>query len=207
MSVFEKIKSYVEEAIAYEKGELSAVEYYLQLPYRIEIIPDNVEGNFIFQCPELPGCVTSADSIEEGYALLIEAKRSWFLSCLKSGANIPKPTPIVRKKYETLPDHIRRECDESTRRTVPDAHATFCKRAFAKDATERHIESREDAFLQAYENAYREGWSAGYVQLRHDLQARARETAIELRGIAINELLLEATGLTLQGFLAVYKEQ
>ena len=117
--------------------------------------------------------------------------------------------PIAYEKgvYNTLTERIRQECDESMRRTVPEAHAAFCERARRNGAKERHIDACEDAFILTFEDAYREGWSAGYMQLRHDLKARAKETAIELRGLTLDELLIEATGLTLQEVLAMYKEK
>ena len=41
------------------------LEYYLSLPYRLEIIPDTVDGGYGACYPELPGCVTCADTLEE----------------------------------------------------------------------------------------------------------------------------------------------
>lgn len=67
------------------------IEHYMGLPYRIEIIPDTEEGGFALRCPELPGCVTCADAVDEGCAMPEDAKKAWFLSCLESGIEIPKP--------------------------------------------------------------------------------------------------------------------
>ena len=40
------------------------IEYYMALPYRMEIIPDRDEGGFTAKFPELPGCLTCAESID-----------------------------------------------------------------------------------------------------------------------------------------------
>ena len=70
------------------------LDYYLSLPYRVEIVPDEREGGYALHCPELPGCATCADSVEEGMALLGEAKRSWFEACLADGVSIPEPARL-----------------------------------------------------------------------------------------------------------------
>ena len=68
------------------------LEYYMNLPYRIEIVEDKEEGGFALHCPELNGCMTCADSIEEGLKLLNDAKKEWFSACLEDGISIPEPT-------------------------------------------------------------------------------------------------------------------
>ena len=70
---------------------VKTLEYYMGLPYRIEIVEDKEEGGFALHCPELNGCMTCADSIEEGIRLLEDAKREWFSACLEDGISIPEP--------------------------------------------------------------------------------------------------------------------
>ena len=70
---------------------VKTLEYYMGLPYRIEIVEDKDEGGFALHCPELNGCMTCADSIEEGIRLLEDAKREWFSACLEDGISIPEP--------------------------------------------------------------------------------------------------------------------
>lgn len=71
---------------------VKTLEYYMGLPYRIEIVEDKDEGGFALHCPELNGCMTCADSIEEGLKLLNDAKKEWFSACLEDGISIPEPT-------------------------------------------------------------------------------------------------------------------
>ncbi len=69
------------------------LDYYLSLRYRIELIPDPDGWGAIL--PELPGCVAAGDTIEEALTLLEDAKRGWFISCLKHGDLIPEPQAIT----------------------------------------------------------------------------------------------------------------
>ena len=70
------------------------LDYYMALPYRIEIIEDTVEGGFALHCPDLPGCVTCAATVDDGLVMLEDAKRCWFTSCLEGGIEIPEPIEI-----------------------------------------------------------------------------------------------------------------
>lgn len=66
-------------------------EYYMSIPYRIEIIKDKEEGGYALLCPELPGCITCGKTVDEGMQRLEDAKRSWFQACLDTGVPIPNP--------------------------------------------------------------------------------------------------------------------
>lgn len=70
------------------------LDYYMDLPYRVEIVEDKKEGGFALHCPELPGCMTCAVTVEEGLKLLEDAKRSWLSACLEDGAFIPEPSRL-----------------------------------------------------------------------------------------------------------------
>ena len=40
------------------------LDYYMSLPYRVEVIPDEEEGGFTLHCPDLNGCMTCAETLE-----------------------------------------------------------------------------------------------------------------------------------------------
>ncbi len=67
------------------------VDYYLSLPYKLEIIPDTEEGGYGARYPELPGCITSADSLEGIIINAQEAKKSWIIAALEDGIDIAEP--------------------------------------------------------------------------------------------------------------------
>ena len=72
------------------------LEYYLSLPYRLEIIPDTVDGGYGACYPELPGCATCADTLEEVIKNAEDAKREWLLACLEDNIDIPEPTSALQ---------------------------------------------------------------------------------------------------------------
>ena len=67
------------------------LSYYMNLNYRIEIKEDKEEGGYVLGCPELRGCLTCADTIEEGLELLKDAKKCWIETALEDGNEIPEP--------------------------------------------------------------------------------------------------------------------
>lgn len=71
-----------------------SLDYYMSLPYRVEVIEDKVDGGYALHCPELRGCMTCAETIEEGFKMLDDAKRSWFEACLESDTPIPEPACV-----------------------------------------------------------------------------------------------------------------
>ncbi|GGJ10858.1 DNA repair protein HhH-GPD [Alicyclobacillus cellulosilyticus] len=66
------------------------LEYYMKLPYRIVLYPAQ-EGGFVVEIPELPGCLTQADTIQEAYEMIEDAKRAWIETALEEGMDIPEP--------------------------------------------------------------------------------------------------------------------
>ena len=67
------------------------IDYYLSLPYRLEIIPDTDEGGFGARYPDLPGCVTCAETIEEAVANAKDAKVAWLQAAIEEGIDIAEP--------------------------------------------------------------------------------------------------------------------
>ena len=71
---------------------MNNLEYYMNLPYRMEIIPDTAEGGYTVSFPDLPGCLTCADTLEEAVSNAADAKRSWLAAALEEGLMIFDPT-------------------------------------------------------------------------------------------------------------------
>ena len=70
------------------------LNYYLGLPYRIEIVKEQEEGGYVLHCPELPGCITCGETVQEGLEMLEDAKKCWFTACLEDGVPIPEPARL-----------------------------------------------------------------------------------------------------------------
>jgi antitoxin HicB len=69
-----------------------SLEYYLSLPYTIEIIPDMDDGGYVARVKELRGCITQAETWDELHEMIEEAKAGWLEVALEYGHPIPEPT-------------------------------------------------------------------------------------------------------------------
>ena len=97
---------------------MKTVDYYMELPYKMEIVPDKEEGGFIASFPDLPGCITVGDSIEDVIQNIVDAKRVWLESELEMGAMIPEPEEM--KEYSgqfklRLPKSLHKQLAEHSR--------------------------------------------------------------------------------------------
>lgn len=63
----------------------------MQLPYHLEIVEDQQEGGFVAYYPELRGCITIGDTLNEAKENALDAKREWILAALEEGCEIPLP--------------------------------------------------------------------------------------------------------------------
>jgi len=76
------------------KQKNKSIDYYLGLAYKIEIIKDKHEGGYTIHCPELPGCITCAETIEEGVKMIEDAKIAWLEACITDNFPIPEPSNL-----------------------------------------------------------------------------------------------------------------
>lgn len=70
---------------------MKTIEYYLNLPYRMEIVPDIAEGGFVATYPDLPGCISIGETIEEAIANVMDAKIDWIMAAIEDGISISEP--------------------------------------------------------------------------------------------------------------------
>ena len=99
---------------------MKTLEYYMSLPYKLEIIPDSDEGGYVASYPELRGCITVGDSLTAAAANAEDAKREWILAALEEGIEIPEALPeteysgqfklrIPRSLHRSLALHSKEE--------------------------------------------------------------------------------------------------
>ena len=99
---------------------MRTLEEYMRLPYRMEIIPDTIEGGFAVRFPELPGCLTCADTMEEAVRNAEDCKREWFAAAIEDGTPIPEPMTdedysgqfklrIPKSLHKSLAEHSKAE--------------------------------------------------------------------------------------------------
>ena len=98
---------------------MKQIDYYMNLPYKMEIIPDMEEGGFVAMYPDLPGCVTMGDTIEELVANMADAKRAWIEAELQAGRKIPEPSNVDSYSGQfklRLPKSLHKQLAENSRR-------------------------------------------------------------------------------------------
>ncbi len=73
---------------------MKTIDYYMKLPYKLEIVPDTEEGGFVASYPELPGCITVGESLEAVAANAADAKREWLMAAIEDGIKIAEPVKL-----------------------------------------------------------------------------------------------------------------
>jgi antitoxin HicB len=94
-----------------------SLEYYLSLPYTIEVIRDKGEkvSGWFARVVELPGCMTQGDTFEELEEMIEDAMRLWIETTLEDGQEIPEPRPVESfsgKFIVRVPRSLHRELVE-----------------------------------------------------------------------------------------------
>ena len=96
---------------------MKTLEEYMKLPYRMEIIPDADEGGYSVSFPELPGCLTCAETMERALANAHDAKREWLSAALEDKIRIPEPAGANNEQFRLdLPRSLHRKLSENARR-------------------------------------------------------------------------------------------
>lgn len=99
---------------------MKTIDYYLSLPYRMELVEDKDEGGFVVSFPDLRGCISSGETVDLAVANANEAKEEWLAAALEDGYEIPEPDSledysgqfklrIPRSLHRQLAEHSRRE--------------------------------------------------------------------------------------------------
>ena len=64
---------------------------YLALRYPFQVIADR-DGGYVVRFPDLPGCVTQVETLDELPAMAEEARRLWIETAHEQGLDIPMPS-------------------------------------------------------------------------------------------------------------------
>ena len=99
---------------------MRTIEEYMALSYRMEIIPDTEEGGYTVRFPELPGCLTCAQTLEDAVRNAEDCRRAWLTAAIEDDIAIPEPTRdedysgqfklrIPKSLHKSLAEHSRAE--------------------------------------------------------------------------------------------------
>lgn len=73
------------------------LNYYLSLPYRMELTPDKPEGDFVVSFPALPGCLSCGETIDEAINNGNDAKLAWLEAALEQEMKINEQAILKRE--------------------------------------------------------------------------------------------------------------
>ena len=96
------------------------LDYYMSLPYKVSIQPDPAEGGYVAWYPDLPGCVTVGETLEEAFTNAEDARRAWLEAAVEDGNWIAEPTlmdsysgqfklRIPKSLHRSLAEHAQEE--------------------------------------------------------------------------------------------------
>lgn len=99
---------------------MKTLDDYMKAPYRMEIVEDPSEGGYVVSFPDLPGCLTCGETLEQAIANAQDAKRAWFQAALEDGVEIRDPDSLndysgqfklrmPRSLHRSLAEHSQRE--------------------------------------------------------------------------------------------------
>ena len=99
---------------------MKKLDDYLKISYRLEIIEDKNEGGFVVSYPDLPGCISSGNTIESAIKNANDAKKEWLKAAIEDNVDIAEPNylddysgqfklRIPKSLHKSLVEHSQRE--------------------------------------------------------------------------------------------------
>ena len=67
----------------------------LGYPFHISILPDEEGGGYLIEFPDLPGCISDGETINEAIANGADAISCWIETAKQYGDEIPQPRSSV----------------------------------------------------------------------------------------------------------------
>ncbi|MBI2760594.1 MAG: toxin-antitoxin system HicB family antitoxin [Chloroflexi bacterium] len=95
------------------------LEYYLSLQYPFNVIADEDDGGYVVVFPDLPGCLTQIETLNELPVMVEEARSLWIETAYENGQDIPLPSfpdEFSGKFIVRLPRSLHRSLSESAER-------------------------------------------------------------------------------------------
>ena len=92
--------------------------HYLALQYPFNVVADP-EGGYVVVYPDLPGCMTQGETLEELVAMAQDARQSWIAAEYERGNDIPLPSypeEYSGKFNVRIPKSLHRALAEASRR-------------------------------------------------------------------------------------------
>ena len=98
---------------------MKTLDEYLKLSYRMELVEDETEGGYVVSYPDLPGCISCGETIEDAIMNAKEAKKLWLETALEEGLEIYEPDSLEHYSGQfklRLPKSLHRSLAEHSKR-------------------------------------------------------------------------------------------
>ena len=98
--------------------ERKKLEYYLSLCYPVTVHPDP-ESGFVAEIEELPGCMTQAETLDEVFKAIEDARQLWIKTAYNEGQDIPLPRDMEKypgKFLVRIPKSLHRDLARAAKR-------------------------------------------------------------------------------------------
>ena len=124
------------------------IDYYLSLPYTIELTPEP-EGGWFVSVKELPGCMSQGDTPEEAIQMIRDAMSGWIEVALEDGDSIPQPRELddySGKFVVRVPRSLHRDLIETAEREGVSLNQYICMtlaRSVGRPVAARQAEAEE----------------------------------------------------------------
>ena len=134
-----------------------SLDEYMALQYPFQVIADP-DGGYVIMFPDLPGCMTQAETMDEIPVMAEDARRAWVSVAYADGDDIPLPSypeEYSGKFNVRLPRSLHRALAEGAKRngiSLNQYVETVLARGESQDRIERRLEQLEDSFCRRLES-------------------------------------------------------
>ena len=97
---------------------MKTIEYYMPLPYRLEILPEPDEGGNMACYPDLPGCITTGVSMESITGKAEAAKKECLATAMENGVRIAELVDMAKYSRQfklRIPKSLHRRLAEHSK--------------------------------------------------------------------------------------------
>lgn len=133
------------------------LEDYLAMQYPFRVIADP-DGGYVVVFPDLPGCMTQTETIDEIPAMAEDARRSWITAVYEDGEVVPMPSypeEYSGKLVARLPRSLHRQLAEEAERqgvSLNQHMVTLLARGDAMARLERRLADVEERLSSGLES-------------------------------------------------------
>ena len=68
----------------------------MKLVYPAIFYPYESGDGYVVEFPDLPGCITQGESIEEAFEMAADAASGWIFTSIEEGEDLPKPSSDLK---------------------------------------------------------------------------------------------------------------